>query len=179
MKYMILASLLTFAVSTLAADVNATNNNEQKRNVAQASIVTKGKLRSDKEATIKPERVSQLYTLVDKKLKNSRDLKVRVVVINTGGATDVSPQLEVYFGLYSENEMADFYGTYKIGSAYKVISARRTSGGMYEIKGNFNTDDPTQVSRIKIDATDAVNQLESMKCGEFSVCEVTAPININ
>jgi hypothetical protein len=131
--------------------------------------------RSSEVITISPATLDSVTTLVNKSA-NGRNLQVKVIVNSTGGTTDVSPQKQIFLGLYSENEMFDLVGTYNIGSAFSVTSISRLDGGIYKITGELL--DLKKPMSIIVDAVDAVNELKNMSCGEFEVCRTTKSIKI-
>jgi hypothetical protein len=183
MKFLVICALLVFATEhTFAKEKKDRSPSQVSGDVGKTfslafdnAASTPG-ARKPLELGVAPARVSQIFNIVNKKFgKNSDiDLQIRVIVESTGGSTDVSPRKQVYFGIYSENEMSDAIANYSLGRAYEVQSVKRLDGGLYEITGKFA--DFNKVSKIVINAVKAVKELESLSCEEFSVCTLKSDI---
>lgn len=161
---------------------------DKKENVRKPNQVTgnflnvePGERKSDKTITVSPSQVNKVIELVNKPIgQNHVNLQVKVIVVSSGGSADMSPRNNVYFGLYSENEMSDSISTYDIGPVFKLTSARRVSGGIYELLGQFTAEDVAKKrdSKITINAVAAIKELETLRCDEGSVCELKSSIKI-
>lgn len=186
MKFLVMCALMVFATehslakekkerlpSQISGDVGKTFS------LAFDNFASTPGVRKSLELGVAPARISQTFNVVNKKFgkNNNTDLQIRVIVESTGGSTDVSPTKQIYFGIYSENEMSDAIGNYSLGRAYSVRSVKRLDGGMYEITGKFA--DYNKESKIVINAVKAVNELESLSCEEFNVCTLKSDIVIS
>lgn len=148
MKNLIFAMALLVSFNSFAAVVTSTTKN--KVNVA---------------------RIDKVITLVDKS-----DIKVNVVVSDLGGSTDVSPTKNLFFTLYSKGEMFSTDATFDLGPAYEVLSAKRISGGVYEIKATLPSDGSEMMKTVtlKVDAGSAITKLKAVNCGGEFDCEASA-----
>ncbi len=124
---------------------------------------------STRENLIRVARVVKIINLVDK-----TDIKVNLVVEDLGGSTDVSPTQRAWFTLYSKGEMYSTDASFMIGEVFEVFSARRISGGIYEVSALV----PSRVgsiptsSTIRIDAARVITQLKNVSCEDFG-CEAS------
>lgn len=130
-----------------------------------------GVINSTKSNTVNVARIDKVITLVDKS-----NIKVNVVVQDLGGSTDVSPTKNVYFTLYSKGEMFSTDATFDLGPAYEVISAKRISGGVYEIKASIPTsaDPGMKYATLKVDAGNAINKIKAVECNDDMDCEASS-----
>lgn len=135
---------------------------------------------STKSNKVNVARIDKVITLVDKS-----EIKVNVVVQDLGGSTDVSPTKNIYFTLYSKGEMFSTDATFDLGPAYEVLSAKRISGGVYEIKASIPTsaDPGMKYATIKVDAGNAINKIKAVNCGDEFDCEAStafsASVNVS
>lgn len=121
------------------------------------------------ESQVEISRVVNVIKLVEKP-----GLQVSIVVEDLGGSTDVSPTQVVYFTLYSKGEMFSTDATFKLGHIYELQSAKRLSGGVYELKYSGPDDEtsmPTDKKMI-IDAQEAILDLKEVDCSDFD-CEAS------
>lgn len=126
---------------------------------AQAEVV-----RNDREnSRTDIARVVQVVNLV-----NKNHIMVNVAVEDLGGSTDVSPTQKVFLTLYSKGEMFSTDASFEIGRVWSFKSAKRVSGGIYEIKvegfdENYSLVDITYV----VDARKALTDLKNVSCDDF------------
>ncbi len=120
-------------------------------------------VKSTKEV-ISPSRVVELVKLV-----NKDDIKVSVVVSDIGGSTDVSPTQELYLTLYVKGEMYNTDATFNLGPIYKFISAKRISGGVYEVEAEVPNEENwmPEVKTLVIDAQSAIISIKAVSCDDF------------
>ena len=111
------------------------------------------------EASVSIARVVKVIELV-----NKPGLQVSVAVKDLGGSTDVSPTQEAYLTLYSKGEMYDVEATFLITNALEVKSAKRVSGGIYEVVVSVYEDTIKDVT-YTIDARKAVTDIQAVNCG--------------
>jgi hypothetical protein len=136
-------------------------------------------IRSDREAAqANLARVVQLVTLVAKP-----DLRVAVAVKDLGGSTDVSPTQRAFFTLYSKGEMFSTDAAFDLGPVFSVKSARRVSGGKYEVSVVAPDENGMPVPATwKIDAIAAITKLREVRCDDFD-CDASrnfsASIDVN
>lgn len=141
-------------------------------------------LRKPGDFKIEPARVLKVDSVVSKQYSfgnDQRNLEVRIITTQSGGTTDMSPMRRIYFGIYSENEMFDLIGNYLIGTAFKVESVKRISGGIYELTGWFGGGTgpgDKKITKLTIDAINAINEAAGLKCGEFDVCKLKSNITV-
>jgi hypothetical protein len=107
-------------------------------------------------------RIDKVVNLVDRP-----DIKVNVVVVDHGGSTDVSPTQSLHFTLYSKGEMFSTDATYNLGSIFSMESARRVSGGIYEVRV---VDADLKTSTLRINAINAINAIKNVNCGDEFDC---------
>lgn len=122
------------------------------------------------ESQVEISRVVNVVKLVEKP-----GLQVNIVVEDLGGSTDVSPTQVLYFTLYSKGEMFSTDATFKLGHIYELKSAKRLSGGVYELK-YLGPDDHTTMptdKKLIIDAQDAIMDLKEVDCSDFD-CEASS-----
>lgn len=113
-------------------------------------------------------RVVQLITLVAKP-----NIRVAIAVKDFGGSTDVSPTQQAFFTLYSKGEIFSTDAAFDLGPVYAVKSARRVSGGKYEVSVVAGDENgmPTPVT-WRIDAVAAITKLGEVRCDDFD-CEAS------
>lgn len=130
---------------------------------AQAEVI-----RNDREnSLVQIARVVKLVNLVDKE-----HVMVNVVVQDLGGSTDVSPSQKVFLTLYSKGEMFSTDASFEIGQVWSFKSAKRVSGGVYEIKvKGFNEDYNIVDITYVVDARKALTDMKNVNCGEDFDCE--------
>lgn len=120
-------------------------------------------VKSSKEV-VSPSRVVELVKLV-----NKEDIKVSILVSDIGGSTDVSPTQELYFTLYVKGEMYNTDATFNLGAIYKFISAKRISGGVYEVVAEVPNEENwmPEVKTLVIDAQKAIISIKAVTCEDF------------
>lgn len=111
-------------------------------------------------------RIDKVINLVDK-----FDIKVNVTVVDLGGSTDVSPTQKAFFTLYSKGEMFSTDATFEIGQIFSLTSARRISGGVYEVK---LVDSDMKKTTLSINAVKAIKAIKTVNCGDDFDCEASA-----
>lgn len=119
---------------------------------------------SKDDAQVSIARVVNVIKLVEKP-----GLQANIVVQDLGGSTDVSPTQILYFTLYAKGEMFSTDATFKLGHIYDLHSAKRLSGGIYEVKysgPNAETTMPENKTMI-IDAQEAIMDLKEVDCEDF------------
>lgn len=125
---------------------------------AQAETV-----KNTKKALVPTARVVKLVELVDK-----ADIKVSVLVEDLGGSTDLSPTQRVHFTLYSKGEMFSTDASFDLGPVFYFKSAKRVSGGIYEIVVSGNLAEGQQEDQVlRVDAINAINAIKSVTCEDF------------
>ncbi len=131
------------------------------------SMSTQAATVNSEDVTVSVARVVKVVPLVQK-----NGLQVSVVVQDLGGSTDVSPTQTVYLTLYAKGEMFSTDATFKIANVLSLISAKRVSGGVYEIKAMTYETDMAETT-YTIDATKAVTEIKAVDCdGDFD-CEAS------
>ena len=118
----------------------------------------------DKKAMVHAARVVDLVKLVEKP-----GLQVNILVKDLGGSTDVSPTQELYFTLYAKGEMFSTDATFNLGPIYSFKSAKRKSGGIYEVKieGLDSPNGMPVAKTLVIDAQEAIMDLKEVECEDF------------
>ncbi len=114
--------------------------------------------------------VTDVFPLVQKP-----GLQVSVAVEDLGGSTDLSPTMNVYLTLYAKGEMFTTHATFKIASVLSVQSAKRVSGGIYQVVALTYDEDAEgiQEKTFTIDAIKAVNAIQAVQCEDFD-CEASS-----
>lgn len=136
--------------------------------VTATSISTQAATINSENVTVSVARVVKVIPLVERS-----GLQVSVVVQDLGGSTDVSPTQTVYLTLYAKGEMFDTDATFKIADVLSLVSAKRVSGGIYEIKAMTYDNDMAETT-YTIDATKAVIAIRTVDCGEDFDCEASS-----
>ncbi len=114
------------------------------------------------DAKVSIARVVKVVELVKKP-----GLQVSVAVHDLGGSTDVSPTQEAYLTVYSKGEMYDVEATFLITAALEVKSAKRVSGGIYEVVASVYEETIKDVTFV-IDARKVVTDIQAVNCqGNF------------
>lgn len=136
-------------------------------------------IKSTKNNKITVSRIDKVINLVDKE-----GIKVNVVVEDFGGSTDVSPTQKIFFTLYSKGEMFSTDAAFDLGYAYKLSSAKRIAGGVYEVKALVPDADGSLMKNVtvRIDAVKAIQKIKGVQCEEID-CEASenfeAVINVS
>jgi len=120
---------------------------------------------STKSNQINVARIDKVVTLVDK-----AHIKVNVVVEDLGGSTDVGATQNVFFTLYSKGEMFSTDATFNLGPIIALKSAKRISGGIYQVNV---IDGEMKPATLMINAIDAIMKLKSFTCEDFD-CEASS-----
>jgi hypothetical protein len=152
MKLLILSAMTMFSIATFAA-----------------STTVKSSAKGDASVTV--ARVVHLTNLVDKKAGESgslTNLLVNVVVVDTGGSTDMSPTKKVYLTMYSKGEMFSTDATFEIADIFEFKSAKRVEAGVYEIVVTV----PSDVSGLEevtyiVDGKKASVDIQAVQCDDF------------
>jgi len=112
-------------------------------------------------------------------------VRVGLVMVDHGGSTDVSPRASLYLTLFAESEMRDHAGLYRLTDLNRLVSAKRTSAGMYEIVlKRYDLDQTLDAGfeptvRMQVDAREATIDLRSMKgVDELSTGRLTTAIKV-
>lgn len=105
-------------------------------------------------------RVERVMSLVDKP-----HIKVNLVIEDTGGSTDYSPSKHLIFTIYMRGEMFSTDAAFDLGMEFGVQSARRVSGGVYELTLAPRTSPAKPV--LRIDARDAIVAMKRVRCEDF------------
>lgn len=116
------------------------------------------------ENTVNAARVVELIKLV-----NKPDIQVNFLVEDIGGTTDVSPTQILYFNIYAKGEMFSTDASFFLGPIYSFKSAKRVSGGIYEITvslPNSETSMP-ETKTLIVDAQEAIISIKNVKCDDF------------
>lgn len=130
---------------------------------SQANVVSSTKVQ------LKASEIDQVIRLVDKEEPGSSHKKLSIIITDSGLSTDVSPRYSIYLGYASLAEMGNISADFKIDDqAYKVLSAKRISAGIYEvITQEYREDGFYQITRT-IDATKMFSDEKKTreKCGQ-------------
>lgn len=148
MKFAILAALMILSTTAQARELKSATPAE-----AQVSI----------------SRIVQVQNLV-----NKGELQVNVAVQDLGGSTDVGPSQKIFFNVYRKSEMFNVEAAFNLGSIFSFESARRLSGGIYEIvvvaaDSNYN---PVRTKMV-IDARKAITDVQQVACEDFDCAAAT------
>lgn len=121
---------------------------------------------------VAPSSVDKIFRLVDKPKPGSSQKKLQILVTDLGLSTDVSPRYAVYLGYQSNAEMGNIAADFKISDRFLVVSsAKRISGGIYEVTGEQLSRDYgfRQKVTIRIDATKMFADEMALRqnCGDY------------
>jgi hypothetical protein len=146
-KFVLTALVLAFAVPLHAATVKS------------------------EEVLVSLARVTQVVPLVQKP-----GLQVSVSIEDLGGSTDISPTMAIYFTLYAKGERFDTDATFKIADVLSFKSAKRISGGIYQVVASTydGGSNGLQETTYTIDAIKAVNAIQSVTCEDEVDCEASS-----
>ena len=120
------------------------------------------------DAQVSIARVVKVVELV-----NKPGLQVSVAVKDLGGSTDVSPTQEAYLTVYSKGEMFNVEATFLIAAALEVKSAKRVSGGIYEVVATVYEETIQDVTFV-VDARKVVTDIQAVDCGPEFDCAASA-----
>lgn len=120
------------------------------------------------KTSVEIARVVEIKNLVSKP-----NLQVNIVVQDHGGSTDMSPTQTVYFTLYSKGEMFSTDAAFKIADIFSLKSARRVSGGIYEIVAVTYNDNGLNDTTFTINAQKAVTEIQRVDCGGDFDCDAS------
>ncbi|MEQ8276357.1 MAG: hypothetical protein RMA76_25340 [Deltaproteobacteria bacterium] len=112
------------------------------------------------DAKVPVARVVKIVELVDKP-----HIKVNLVVQDLGGSTDVSPTQRLFFTLYSKGEMFSTDAAFDLGPVFGVKSAKRKSGGVYEVTLDDGFTGKTKT--MTVDAREAIVAMKKVSCDDF------------
>ncbi len=114
-------------------------------------------------------RISVSRIVNHKMLVDYKDLKVMVTVYDHGGSTDVSPTQQLFFSIYQKGEMFSTDAAFDLGAIYSFVSAKRISGGIYEIKiSGVDEDTSMPVDKtLVVDAQKAILEIRKVTCDDF------------
>lgn len=149
---LIIAMIFTLSTSSIAGTIKKTG--------AAVGVVKSTRFGTAVE-------VSRVVEVI--KLVSAPNIQVNVAVRDLGGSTDVSPTQELFFTLYSKGEMFSTDATFNLGAIYDFKSARRISGGVYEILVggiDFETSMPKN-KLLLIDAQKAIDAILKVRCAHF------------
>ena len=124
---------------------------------------------SDKQAMVHVARVQKFVPL-----EKEKAIKVSVVMIDTGGSTDVSPTYKLYFTLYKRGEMFSTDASFYLGYFFGLKSARKISNGIYEltvdgVDKHYNI----RTETYTIDARQAMRDMDMVDCKDEFDCEAS------
>jgi hypothetical protein len=134
--------------------------------VSQATTIKSEKLE------VTPSSVDKIFRLVDKPDPGSSHKKLQILVTDHGMSTDVSPRHSIYLGYQSNAEMGNIAADFKISDQFLTVSsAKRLSGGIYEVTGEkLNSGDGPFIQKviIRIDATKMFSDENALRknCGD-------------
>ncbi len=108
-------------------------------------------------------RVTQLVKLV-----NKPHIQVNVVVEDLGGSTDVSPTQRAYLTLYAKGEMFSTDAAFDLGPHFGLVSAKRSSGGIYELvfEPDLSMGERQRFTYV-VDARKAIVAMKAVRCEDF------------
>ncbi len=133
---------------------------EPKKAIKVAKAPKNTKMIQSSDAKVPVARVAKIINLVDKP-----HIQVNLVVEDLGGTTDVSPTRRVFFTLYAKGEMFSTDAAFDLGPHFGLVSAKRVSGGVYEVTFAKMIEPKAPVYRI--DATDAIVAMKAVRCEDF------------
>lgn len=116
-------------------------------------------------------RVARVVRVVD--LLRESDLEAKVVVIDLGGSTDLSPTKKIYFTLYNKGEMFSTDAAFDLGNYMDLISAEKLNNHSFKVKVE-NLDINAlgiQKEEYIIDASEAAKSILNIDCGDEFDCK--------
>jgi len=124
---------------------------------------------NDKDAMIHATRVEKVIHL-----SKESDINVNIVLMDTGGSTDVSPTKNIYFTLYKRGEMFSTDASFKLGSFFSLNSTRKVSNGLYSlVVESYDANYRMVTMNYIIDAKKAMRALQKVECGDEFDCSAS------
>jgi hypothetical protein len=117
---------------------------------------------SDKEAMVHTARIEKVICLADE-----NGINVSMVIVDTGGTTDLTPTKDIFFTLYKRGEMFSTDASFRLGAFFSLQFAEKVQKGIYKFKAkSLNKDYREEEAVYIIDATNALKEIRSVTCGE-------------
>lgn len=114
-------------------------------------------------------RIAEFVKLVDKE-----DFQVTFTVVDNGGTTDFDTTQSLFFNIYSKGEMFSTDASFFLGPIFSYQSAKRITGGIYEITVSILGDGYRPENRVLvIDARQAIIDLRNVQCGDQFDCDAS------
>ncbi len=130
-----------------------------------------------KNIKVNPARITDRVVLAN--VEGNNGVLVQIIAEQLGGSTDVSNTHRIILAISQIGEMTEKEASFEIGKSMGLTSARRLSGGVYQIKyedaDSEVTSSEMEVTKT-IDARDAVNLVKNAPCSEFAVCKIRSAI---
>lgn len=154
--------------------------------IALATSISQASTIKSEMHEITPASVDKIFRLVDKNVPGSSHKKLQILVTDLGMSTDVSPRYAIYLGYQSAAEMGNMAANFKLSDQFLTVdSAKRISGGIYEVTGtklNFSDNGEfMQKVTLKIDATQMFIDENAVRkqCGDgFCDLEMSTTIQV-
>ncbi len=130
-----------------------------------------------KNIKVNPARITDRVVLAN--VEGNNGVLVQIIAEQLGGSTDVSNTHRIILAISQIGEMTEKEVSFEIGKSMGLTSARRLSGGIYEIKYQDadmqNTWLDMNVTK-NIDARDSVLLVKNAPCAEFTICKLSSII---
>ncbi len=132
-----------------------------------------------KTITVNPARITDRVVLASTNGNNG--VLVQIIAEHLNGTTDVSNTHRIILAISQIGEMTEKETSFEIGKSMGLISAKRLSGGVYQVRYQDadlqNTWFDMEVIQT-IDARDAVMQVRDAFCAEFTVCKIRSAVSV-
>lgn len=128
---------------------------------------------------VNPSRITDRTVLVEQ--KGNDGLLVQVIAEKTNGSTDVSNTHRIVLAISQIGEEYEKEASFEIGRSMGLDSAKRVSGGVYQLA--YNDADALEMGSSMavtktIDARTAVNLVKNGQCDSFEVCVIKTSVKV-
>ena len=133
-----------------------------------------------KNIKVNPARITDRMVLAN--VEGNNGVLVQIIAEQLGGSTDVSNTHRIILAISQIGEMTEKEVSFEIGKSMGLTSAKRLSGGIYELMYQDadmeNTWFDMNVTQ-NIDARDAVLLVKNSPCAEFTICKLTSTVFVS
>ena len=132
-----------------------------------------------KNIKVNPARITDRVVLAN--VEGNNGVLVQIIAEQLGGTTDVSNTHRIILAISQIGEMTEKEVSFEIGKSMGLTSARRLSGGIYELKYQDADLENTWFDMLvtkNIDARDAVMLVKNAPCAEFTICKLSATVSV-
>jgi hypothetical protein len=130
----------------------------------------------EKEANFDVSRVASSTVLGENKEK---DIKVRLVALDLGLSTDVSPRYALYLTFFHASDSMNSRTAFYLGEVFDVVSTSRKSAGIYQISARVPSEETTiKAATLTVDTNEVWADDARLGFEEFSDPYFTSEITL-